>query len=190
MSERLPIHEAGHEKEPSSEHKEKQTEHLKDLLEKAEKAHDNKERVPELEKAAKHEAISGKEKPVSELGKEKRADNTPLIDRTVKKAAYKRELHRIQKQLSKPDRTFSKVIHKPTIEAISNVGAKTVARPSGVLGGSIAALAGGIFLVWISRHYGFRYNFFVFIGLLGAGFLLGLIVELLFKTLKKVAKRT
>ncbi|MCA9333825.1 hypothetical protein KC963_02155 [Candidatus Saccharibacteria bacterium] len=189
MSERLPITENRHEREPSHEQNEKQAERLREMHEKAEKSPDNKEHVPELEKAAKHEAISGKERPTSELGKEKRTDNTPLIDRTVKKTAYKRELHRIQQHLSKPERSFSKLIHKPTVEAISNVGAKTVARPSGVLGSSIAALAGGMFVVWISRHYGFRYNFFVFIALLGVGFAVGLLAELLFKTFRKAFKR-
>lgn len=174
------------EKHPESklsvhEDKERQQERLKELLEKAEKTPSHKEHVPHLEKAAKHEAISGKERPVGDIGKEKHGNNTPLIDRTVKKAAYTRELHRIQRKLPKSERTFSKVIHNPTVETISNVGAKTIARPSGVLGGSIAALVGGGLVVWMSHYYGFRYNFFVFIAFLVAGFALGLITELVSK---------
>lgn len=188
MSEKLPVTEGRHEKEPSGEDKERQAERLKELVEKAEKAHDNKEKVPELEHTAKQEAVSGKERPVGELGKEKRSQSTAPIDRTVKKAAYQRELHRIQKQLSKPERGFSKVIHKPVVEAISNVGSKTVARPSGVLGGGIAALIGGAIVLWMSRHYGFRYNFFVFIALLGIGFGIGLVIEATYKAIRKTAK--
>lgn len=109
---------------------------------------------------------------------------TPIaIDRTVKNKAYRKELHRIQSHLPKTQRTFSKFIHSPSIENVSEAGGKTVARPSGLLGGGIVAFVGTLLLVWTSRHYGFTYNYFVFIALLAIGFLVGVALEMIIKSL-------
>lgn len=108
-----------------------------------------------------------------------------VIDREVKGKAYKKELHRVQSRLPKSQRSFSKFIHSPVMEAASEIGGKTVARPSGLLGGGIAAFVGTLALVLISRHYGFSYNFFVFILLLIGGFFVGLMAELVIRALAK-----
>jgi hypothetical protein len=87
--------------------------------------------------------------------------------------------------LSKPEQALSKLIHQPVVEKLSNVGAQTVGRPSGILGGGFAALVGGSLVLFISRQYGFEYNYLLFAALFIAGFALGILFELLFRLLKR-----
>lgn len=187
-----------------SEYAPKTHEHSKDP-ERGREADKSREKIREAEEAGKKaekesrdslEAIRSSVEKQAESGKEtlKRQtadqENTKdvgpaIIDRTVKRKAYKKELQRVRTHLPKSQRTLSKVIHNPTVEAVSEVGSRTVARPSGLLGGGIAAFVGTIALVLISRHYGFTYNFFVYIALLAGGFLVGLIFELIIRGLRK-----
>ncbi len=123
------------------------------------------------------------------IGSEKKSDRDAFaptfLNKNMKKTAYKKELGKIRQNLKKPEKTFSKFIHNKTIETASEIGAKTLARPSGLLGGGIVALVGSSCYLWMSKNYGFSYNFFVFIILLIAGFSLGLLVEIIVKPLIK-----
>lgn len=189
MSERAP--ERSHEKEHSAESKLSAAEHKEKL-----------QQSIEAGKQAKHEAQDQleairssieKEAETTEHNKQEQArmeskDKGPsqvLIDRSIRKKAYKKELHRVQSHLPKVQRPFSKFIHARPVEVVSEVSGKTVARPSGLLGGGIVAFVGTLALVLLSRHYGFSYNFFVFILLLAAGFFVGLIIELIVRGIAK-----
>jgi hypothetical protein len=103
----------------------------------------------------------------------------------LKKDSYKSLLKQTQSRLPKASRQFSKIVHQKNIEAISNVGAQTIARPSGLLGGGIGALVGSITLLYTSKHYGFRYNYAFFLVTFLAGFLVGLVVEVLARLVKR-----
>lgn len=189
MSERVPSQ--NHEKEHSAESKLSSAEHREKLQQNIEAG-----------KQAKHEAQDQleairssieKEAETSEHSKQEQArmeakDKGPsqvLIDRNIRKKAYKKELHRVQAHLPKAQRPLSKFIHARPVEVVSEVGGKTVARPSGLLGGGIAAFVGTLALVLLSRHYGFSYNFFVFVLLLIAGFFVGLIIELVVRSIAR-----
>lgn len=113
------------------------------------------------------------------------AETPTFVNKNMKKTAYKKELQRIQSNLKKPDRVFSKFIHNKNVEAASDIGAKTFARSSGILGGSIVALFGSSMYLWMSKNYGFSYNYFVFIILFILGFSLGIVVELVIKPFLK-----
>lgn len=104
-----------------------------------------------------------------------------FVNKNMKKTAYKKELTKIQHNLKKPQKAFSRFIHIDNIERASDIGAKTVARSSGILGGGIVALLGSCVYLWMSKNYGFSYNYFVFIILFILGFLLGIVVELIIK---------
>jgi hypothetical protein len=101
----------------------------------------------------------------------------------LKKTAYKDLLSHTRRQLPKAMRTFSKVIHNSKVEAVSNVGAQTAARPSGLLGGGLGAFLGTVVLLYFSRHYGFAYNYSLFLIMFVGGFIGGLIIELIVKLL-------
>ncbi len=132
--------------------------------------------VSELEQRAKQEAM-----PASEAFQE--AQETPqaqsrYIGRQLKQQALQRTLTRVRKQLSAPGRAFSKVIHQPVVDSISQATGKTVARPSGLLGGSLCAFLGSSVFLWMARHYGFTYNYLLFVFLFIGGFAIGMILEL------------
>lgn len=103
----------------------------------------------------------------------------PPPDKFLKKQTLKRELQSIQRKESAPARTLSKVVHQPTIQAVSEVAGKTVSRPSGLLGGGFVALVGTSVYLYLAYHIGFTYQPTVFLLLLVVGFALGLAGELL-----------
>lgn len=105
--------------------------------------------------------------------------------KALKSDSYHSLLARAREQLPMLSKQFSKIIHEKHIETISNIGSQTVARPSGLLGGGLGALAGSITLLYYSKYYGFRYNYAFFFITFLAGFLVGLVVELLLKLLKR-----
>lgn len=105
----------------------------------------------------------------------------------IKSDSYKSLLARARQNLPAVSRQLSKIIHQKNIEAISNVGARTVARPSGLLGGGIGALLGSITLLYASKHYGFSYNYAFFLVAFLVGFAAGLTIEALLRVVKRRA---
>ena len=102
----------------------------------------------------------------------------------LKKDAYKRVIKKTQNNLSKTEKTFSKAIHNPVIEKVSDVSAKTVARPSGILFGSIGAFVASLVIYFISKRSGFEYNYLLFVMVFVGGYFIGLIAELFYKLIK------
>lgn len=92
---------------------------------------------------------------------------------------------RVQKQLSKPERAFSKLIHQPAVEAVSDAVGATVARPSGLLAGGLMSVIFSLAIFYISRHYGYEYNFMVGLAGLAIGFLTGFIIEGVLKLFRR-----
>ena len=140
--------------------------------------------IESLQKHAEAQAISGKELGAGE-NKTEASTQAFGIDKNLKLDAYKKTLRRIRGGLNAPDRVLSRVVHNPAVDAVSTSAAKTVARPSAFLGGSIGALTGSATLLYMAKHYGFSYNYTVFLVLFAGGFIAGLLVELLFRLLTK-----
>lgn len=140
-----------------------------------EKSAENLAHIKELAKKEAQEAHKTKQEEPEE------ADTDSLLgmQHTLKSTAYTRTLSRIQQKLSKPDRTFSRAVHSPLIDKVSTVCNHTVARPSGLLGGSISAFFGSVVILYFSKQYGFRYNYLILFLLFIGGFLAGAIIELL-----------
>jgi hypothetical protein len=119
--------------------------------------------------------------PLEKLARDEKASQptTPsYINRELKTITLNRELKAIRRKLPAPQRTRSRVIHQPAVRAVSEAAGKTVSRPSGLLGGGLAALVGTSGYLYLSRHIGFQYNYGVFLALFAGGFALGLIIEL------------
>jgi hypothetical protein len=146
--------------------------------EKSKESHSDKS-LEKIRESIEHTAKSNSEKLPTDLDEDKKHVPAPKLDKATKNTAYKREMTRIQKKLSAPERTLSKFIHNPVVDKVNEVGAKTIARPSGLLGGGIFAGLGTLIFYIMSRYYGFEYNFFLFILLLALGFLVGICVELI-----------
>lgn len=148
------------------------------------KKHEHLENIDEIRRTAETQSLKAEEVIVGRQEKEADASR-PYVDRQLKVMAYNRLLIRARKQLNPLERPLSRFMHQPVVENISEAAAKTVGRPSGILGGGIAALTGTAAYYYIAKHYGYEYNYFVFIFLLAAGFISGLLTELLLKTLRR-----
>lgn len=178
MSERLhPTYEQHGEKLDLDAETKRNLEHIKD---KAETAEVEPENIDKLQEAAHEQAVSAKEITIGEHEQAPQASYIGL-QRELKADAYKRTLQKVRMHLSAPEKLLSKVIHKPAVEALDSTSSKTVARPSGILGGGIVSLVGSSLLLYSAKHYGFRYNFFVFFLLFIGGFVLGVVLELLIR---------
>lgn len=105
------------------------------------------------------------------------------INEELQKITLNRELKNIRRKLSGTDKALSSVIHQPAVRVASEAGAKTIARPSGLLGGGVTAFIGTSAYLLLANQMGFSYNYFVFIALFIIGFAVGLTIEILSSTL-------
>lgn len=189
MSERIPVrHEETHSKERHVEAKE----HLKKVeASRAEKAgeHSHSEKGNETEHA-RHEvheqAISGAEyeQPSSEQPQQQ-----PIYDKAAKEHSFNTTMHHVRRSLSKPERQLSKFIHQPAIEKTSEVLGKTVARPSGIMGATVAAFIGLLSIYSVAKFAGFQLSGSEMPFLLLGGFALGLFLEWIYKSTRSILGR-
>lgn len=105
------------------------------------------------------------------------------VNRELKGITLKRELKQIQRKLPAGQRAFSKIVHQPVVRVVSETASKSVSRPSGLLGGGLVAFLGSSSYLYLAKHVGFTYNYFVFILLFALGFVVGLVLELIVWTL-------
>jgi len=152
-------------------------------LDEIESKHDKQERhnhnIDKIQESIHESAVSAKEVNISKLDKDNSDSKHILgIHRELKQDAYKQTIQRVRSALPPIQRSFSKLIHNKTIEPLSEVTSKTIARPSGILSGGIIALVGSSVVLYMARFYGFRYNFSLFFILLGVGFVFGLLAEI------------
>lgn len=179
MSEHAPQHEQ-HEKFVAKE----ETEPRREAAPEHQPRHEQKlESVDKLVQHAKQEAVVGKELISHEKGRPAPSDH--YVTKELKEQTWNRGITHIRKQLSAPSRAFSKVIHQPVVDSVSRASEKTVARPSGLLTGAICAFIGSSAFLWIARHYGFTYNYFLFVLFFAGGFIVGLIIEALMAVFRK-----
>lgn len=183
MSERL-----NHRFEASNGHEHKVEEHEKRLEKHHETAankarHEHKEQIDKILKTIEQEARQSKDIKVEKTFE---ADNTSAgtwANSDISQRALKQNLLKIQRNLPVQDKAFSKFVHRPAVEAISEGAAKTIARPSGLLFGGASALAANIIVLAVCRYYGYEYNYLVGILSFGVGFAAGLSLELAYKVL-------
>ena len=120
----------------------------------------------ETQSAEKSRALKAEQQPT-----------TQHVTRELKAIQYKETMRYVRRHLSPRQRKFSSFIHAPSIEKVSEVGAKTIARPSGLLGGGLIAFVGSISVLYVARQYGFEVPNSLFIALFIVGFGIGLLGE-------------
>jgi hypothetical protein len=169
-------HAKSHESPVGHEHHERAQKHLHEQAEKArhEKSAENLAKIHELAKA---EAELTKKVVAESVQNE--SNNTADMQHSLKASAYERILTKTHQKLPKTAQTFSKVVHNPTVDKISEISAKTVARPSGFLGGSICAFLGSLIVYYSASRSGFKYNYLLLFLLFIAGYIIGSILELI-----------
>ena len=111
---------------------------------------------------------------------EKEEKSPAKYTKAEKKAAYKKEIKKVQGQLPKRSRTFSKFIHNPVVESVSDVAGKTVFRPSVLIGGSVTGLVLGLVVYVVAVYYGYLIPSITLVLFLLIGAVLGAVVEFIF----------
>ncbi|MBA3758578.1 hypothetical protein H0X10_03035 [Candidatus Saccharibacteria bacterium] len=140
----------------------------------------------EIQNKIEQHAVSGKEISIGE--KEDTAKQEFGVYAEMKSQTYERTLGRVRSRLSAPEKAMSSVMHNKVVESLSNGVSKTAARPSGILGAGIVTLLGSSVLLYMAKYYGFQYNFFFFFILLAAGFVLGIVIELVIRAYAKARR--
>ncbi len=189
MSEHLPQH------EKPTQHKHEAAENFRDNQEAPPPTrHEKKqtaaevEKVGELRRQAERIASSSKD-----YEKEEAPDSTTshrLPGSELKRHMLERTIVKTQKRLSSPERLLSKVIHQPAVDKLSTFGAQTVARPIGLLTGGICALFGTSILLFAAKRYGIPYNWLVVLLLVAGGYIIGCLVELLIRVVRRTKQAT
>lgn len=158
-------------------------EKLKELKEKINKTPEISDNTIEnIKKSIEAQAISKNNYNVGE--KETKQPHAYRVTKHIKQNAYQRTIKQTQKHLNKSERAFSKAIHNPVVEQISEVGAKTVARPSGILFGGLFSFIFSLLTLIISKRSGFKYNYLIFILVFVGGYFCGLLIELVYRSLR------
>ncbi len=112
-------------------------------------------------------------------------DQPSIISAENSRYIGKQKILSIQKKLNPKDRAISKVINNNLVEAFSETASKTVARPSGFLGGAILAFIGSLAYLVFVKYVGINYNYLLFFVFFISGFVLGLIIELIVRLVHK-----
>ncbi len=167
---------------PSDTH-ESQINHEEHKLTDQEKEHGSREQLEKIAQSVEKQAVSGREYAKGEHEQPKQ--HPLLVNKQLKDIAFSRTLTRIRKKLSVQSRIFSKVIHNPVVDKPSEIIGKTIIRPASMLSGAVFAFIGTSTLLWVTRHYGYRYNYLVAILLFIIGALIGVITEGLWRLIKK-----
>ena len=189
MSEKInhKSHEVHSNHESHKEHNEKLKAHVEQRAKNAK--HEHEDNIEKIRTNVEKEAHSKHEKSHKKHEKElQESEQQILVNKEIKGIAYKRTLRKTQSKLPPVSRAFSKVIHNPMVDKTSEVAGKTVARPSGILFGGIFSFIGSSLFLWAARHYGYEYNFLLFVIFFAGGFFVGLIIELLIFSIRRKVK--
>lgn len=158
-----------------------QRERLRESLEKAtsERESNIDEARHEVDQAARRiERENTKEIDQGPSPAERRRRDAP-ISTTEREASFKMTMSEVQREMSAPSRTFSKVIHNKTVEKISDITGNTIARPNAILSGAIFAfiLTLGVYIV--AKNLGYPLSGFETIGSFILGWILGICYDFL-----------
>lgn len=111
------------------------------------------------------------------------------ITQEVKRSVYTHTIKNVQKQLSIPEQTFSKIVHNSTVETLSEVGANTIARPSAIIGGGLLMVCAGLALLAMARYYGFTIPLSSLLFFYAVGFALLFVIDMISKPMRKRLKK-
>lgn len=90
---------------------------------------------------------------------------------------FNRSMGAIRKDMKPASRAFSKVIHNPAVEKISDVAANTIARPNLIIAGGLGTLIFCSAIYLVAKNYGYVLSGFEAIGTFILGWSIGAIIE-------------
>lgn len=130
-------------------------------------------------------AKSKEDTPITNESTEKNNEDIRWTSSELLSQTYQRTLVSVRNRLSKPEKTFSKTVHNPLVEKASDLAGSTIARPSGILFGSIFSFIGSLVGYIIARRLGGEIPYSIFAFMFVVGFVFGLILEMLIVFYKK-----
>jgi hypothetical protein len=175
----------GNERAEVSEASSERLEELKNKLETGgELGAENLESAAKSAEKAKVEAL--KEAVSVEAGGAEKAAKAPKegparrrggISKKEKEASFKKEMARVQAELSPPARVFSKFIHSKPVEKTSEVVGATIARPNAILSGAIVAFVLVLAVYLLAKQLGYVLSGFETIGAFIVGWVIGVLYD-------------
>ncbi|UTX51254.1 hypothetical protein KI440_03565 [Candidatus Saccharibacteria bacterium TM7i] len=100
-----------------------------------------------------------------------------VVSKKEREASYKQHLKQIRTEMPASQRAFSKFIHSPAVEKVSEVAGATIARPNSILAGAIVAFFAVLAVYLIAKHYGYPLSGFETIGAFIAGWIIGALYD-------------
>lgn len=173
------VNESIHELENAAEKtRESLAKNLEAQAEKAEKASHS------AEKEARHDINRAlnkspeKDQPQHEVKhRAKSAEKERKLTKKEQKDSFNKTMTSVQGHLSKPSRTFSKIIHNPVFEKVSDVTSRTIARPNAILAGSITSFALTLAIYTVAKIYGYPLSGAETIAAFAVGWAIGMIID-------------
>ncbi|MBI5357427.1 hypothetical protein HZB74_01110 [Candidatus Saccharibacteria bacterium] len=148
--------------------------------------HEHKDKIDEIISKIEKSAKNSNELPTHQEDTKREDEYKKMhIGGQLRKQGLKQSVARIQKELPKHQRVFSKFIHNSKVDKISEATGATVARPSGLLAAGTFSLVASIGVLTICRYFGYEYNYLIGLVSLGAGFLIGIIFEGVIRIFKR-----
>jgi hypothetical protein len=163
-------------------------EHARKIIEaNAESAKKSQESVEKIEERVEREATGTAEVEAikKKLAVAEEMQTAPLPDRAGKQQALRTYLGQVRYHLSGPDQAFSKFVHNPTINSLSEAAGKTIIRPSGILTGGVFTLIGSGYYYFATKSTGYSYSFTIALLLFIGGFVVGVAAEIIYRILAK-----
>lgn len=132
----------------------------------------------QVEKTATSQHISGQHF----ISSQPKEAGHKYVSGELKSNTLKRSLDDLQEELRFYQRPFSRLIHNDVIDQISDLGAKTIARPEGLFTGGLVMFFASLLTLLICRYYGYPYDYFIGIVSFPVGYILGVLAKLLIKS--------
>lgn len=113
------------------------------------------------------------------------AKTPTYTNKHLREMSFSNTMNHTRQQFNPALRSFSKFIHTPVVESVSEATAKTVGRNSALMGGSLSVLIIGSVVLVVAKRTGFEIRPSLFILLFLGGTGAGLLIELLIKLVRK-----
>lgn len=126
----------------------------------------------------------------SEANKHDSNPHRHYLTRKTKINVYHQTMDDVRSHLTPTEQRFSKIIHNDTVEAISDFGSKTIARPSGILGGATILVFGSFIVLFFAKRYGFEVPLSLFAALYIVGFIAMVTIEIIYKNIIKITQKS
>lgn len=174
----------GNERAEVSEASAERLEALKNKLEAGgELGHENLESAAKSAENAKIEALKeAVSVEAAGVEKDKRPKDSPArrrggISKKEKEASYKKEMARVQAELTPASRVFSKFIHAKPVEKVSEAVGSTIARPNAILSGAVVAFVLVLAVYIVAKNLGYVLSGFETIAAFAVGWIIGVLYD-------------